>query len=151
MARVVAVFALVTVVACGACASLFADKADALPSSPESWKAYAHRWGKTSQAALEKHLGRVWGCRELEVKPIGVGTLSDEDGIRVPTISWSAAGCEHQGLYVTACPAAPALGMATPGPGEVACDVKRKRETQAMPGLITDLGGVVVVTDVGAR
>jgi hypothetical protein len=118
----------------------------AVPQTPEDWKAYVHRWGHASNAAVRAHLGRVWQCNDLEVKPAGMGSVVDDIGVRSPALEYLVNGCGHDGRYLVMCPSTD-LAEAPP-PGRVACEVRHKAVIAAgLPSVVADAGGVEVVDD----
>ena len=118
-----------------------------VPQTPDDWKAYVHRWGHPSEAAVRAHLARVWQCGdELQVKPAGMGSVVDDIGVRTPALEFVANGCGHDSRYLVVCPATD-LTEAVP-PGKVACEVRHKAVVaNGLPAVVSDVGGIVVVDD----
>jgi hypothetical protein len=101
-------------------------------------------------AAVGQHATRITGCDGLELRPVSVGPLRDEDDNERVAVGVRASGCGRTWDYLSTCPPLPGLEERKAPAGQIVCRVQRRGgDEQSAEGgtLVTDLGTDYIVDD----
>jgi hypothetical protein len=121
-----------------------------LPQTKEERRAYVKKWAPIHQRAVRARAAQILECapEQLSLKLTSAGPLHTEDAMNDRFLTkWDVEGCDKEGAWVTYCPPMPRLGNAEPGPGQVACEVRRDGRLEAIGAnrVLSDQGVIVVV------